>query len=123
MDDNWVTLRNGISEHNDGLVPLLRRMHAVVPTKWIPSGYWIVPAIPIEIGSIAPKTDWVGLEKAADIGGVKAVAQIIQADLLIPLLAGEKMANIVARLIGIGLSIVGIVEEWITLQIVAIPFQ
>ena len=43
---------------------------------------------------IAPESDWVGLEEAADVGGVKAVAQIIEANVAVPLLAGEEMAHV-----------------------------
>src|ERR1043166_3892736 len=58
---------------------------------------WVIPAITIEITSVSVKPAGVWLEEAAYVGGVKAVAQIIQSKLLIPLLAGEKMTNAIGR--------------------------
>src|SRR5207247_2084935 len=63
----------------------------------IRSSYRVISAIAIEIRPIATEADRIWLEEAADVGGVKAVAQIIQAKLLIPLLAGEEMPHAVAR--------------------------
>jgi hypothetical protein len=91
-------LRN-IGAVYDDLVPCstTRPVHvcgcANLQPEWIPSRYWIVSAITIQIVP-ASKADWIRLEEAADVWGVKAVAQIIQANVLIPLLAGEEMAHV-----------------------------
>ena len=68
-------------------------LELLLQPKRIPSRHRIVSAIAVQIGSIASESNRVWLEEAADVGGVKAVAQIIQANVAIPLLAGEEMAH------------------------------
>src|SRR5882724_722457 len=79
------------SRHSDAPPFLLGRRY--LQPERVPSSDWIVSAITIQIGLVAPEADWIGLQKAPNIWGVKAVAQIIQAKLAAPLLAGEEMAH------------------------------
>src|SRR5581483_8480238 len=72
------------------------------------------------IESVASEADWVGLEEAAEVGGVEAVAQVIQAQLLIPLLPGEEMTH--PKRARRELVVVRVVEHGRALQIVPIPF-
>src|SRR6266853_87622 len=80
--------------------------------------YRIIRAITVEIVS-STKSDGIGLEEAAEVGGVKTVAQIIQAYLGIPLLAGEQMAHGTAA--SCYWIAVTVIDERCSLQVVTIP--
>src|SRR5215472_2099649 len=91
-------LRNRGADHLNAWIPPLRkcRGHRILQPEPIPSRYGVIATIAIQI--IAPtESDRVRLQKAAHIGRVKAMAQIIKTNIAIPLLAGEKMAHAEGR--------------------------
>ena len=101
---NCVDRPNNIT--NKGVI-IYTRWHdiSIKPTACRHSGrsicvsqiHRIIAAVAIKICGIATEASWIGLEEAAHVGFIKAVAQVIKLQLRIPLLPVVKMAHARSR--------------------------